>query len=89
MPTIHLRIEGKVQGVFFRASAKKIARKLKLTGWIKNTKDGNVEVIATGNQEPLQEFIHWSKKGPENAMVENVFVTQQPEVLFNDFEIVR
>ena len=89
MPTIHLLIKGKVQGVFYRATAKKIADKLQLTGWIKNTKDGDVEVAATGNEEQLKVFINWCKKGPEKAKVEDVIVTPKTETHFNDFKIVR
>lgn len=89
MPTIHLLIIGKVQGVFYRATAKKIANKLKLTGCIKNIKDGNVEAIATGNEEQLQEFINWCKQGPENAKVEDVIVKQKQIMSFHTFEITR
>jgi acylphosphatase len=89
MPTIHLLITGKVQGVFYRATAKKISHKLNITGWIKNTKDSNVEAIATGNQDQLQEFIKWCEQGPESAKVINVVVTQEEDMHFNDFEIVK
>jgi acylphosphatase len=89
MPTIHLLIKGKVQGVFYRATAKKIADKLKLTGWIKNTINDDVEATVTGGEEQLQQFINWCKKGPEKAKVEDVITTQETETPFNDFEIVR
>ena len=89
MLTIHLLIKGKVQGVFYRATAKKVADKLKLTGWIKNTKDDDVEVIITGAEDKLQEFINWSKEGPEKANVDDVIVTKETETDFNDFKIVR
>ena len=89
MPTIHLLIKGEVQGVFYRATAKKIADKLNVTGWIKNTKAGDVEAIATGSQQQLDEFINWCKKGPEKAKVEDVIVTQEKETSFNDFEVIR
>lgn len=89
MATIHLLIKGKVQGVFYRSTARKIAGKLNLAGWIKNTKDGNVEAIATGDQEQLQEFINWCKKGTEKAEVEDIIITQETETPFKGFEIVR
>lgn len=89
MPTIHLLIKGKVQGVFYRATAKKIGDKLKLTGWIKNTINDDVEATVTGGEEQLQQFINWCKKGPEKAKVEDVITTQETETPFNDFEIVR
>jgi acylphosphatase len=89
MPVIHLLIKGNVQGVFYRATAKKIADKLKITGWIKNTKDGNVEAIVTGDEAQLQQFINWCKTGPEKANVTDVIITFQPETFFTHFEIVR
>ena len=89
MPTIHLLINGKVQGVFYRATAKKIADKLNITGWIKNTKDDDVEATIAGDEDKLQEFINWCKQGPEKAKVENVTATQGKETSFKNFEIVK
>jgi len=56
VPTVHLVISGKVQGVFYRASAKEQAEKLQINGWVKNTKEGNVEVLASGSEESLLKF---------------------------------
>jgi Acylphosphatases len=89
MPTIHLIIKGEVQGVFFRATAKKIADKLDVKGWIKNREDDDVEAMVTGSQQQLEEFVNWCRKGPEKAKVEDVIVTQEKETLFNDFEVIR
>ena len=89
MPTIHLLIKGKVQGVFYRATAKKIADKLNLTGWIKNTKEGDVEVAVTGDEIFLKEFINWCWKGPPKAIVHNVKVIPIQETAFTAFDIRR
>ena len=89
MPTIHLLIKGKVQGVFYRATAKKVADKLKLAGWVKNTKDGDVEITITGDEEKLQKLITWSKVGPEKADVEDVIIRYEAETSFTEFEIIR
>ncbi len=89
MKTIHLLIKGKVQGVFYRATAKKVAEQLEINGWIKNTKEGNVEVIATGNEEALNEFINWCKQGPKDAKVTDVVLTTKNPEAFNGFSIVR
>ena len=62
MPAYHLIIKGKVQGVFFRASAKETAELLGVTGWVKNTKEGNVEAFINGDENKLQEFIAWCKR---------------------------
>ena len=89
MPTHHLLIKGKVQGVFYRASAKKVAEKLNMTGWIKNTDGGNVEAMVTGNREQLDQFIFWCKKGPEKAQVSDVIVTEKNAAMFKDFKVIR
>ncbi len=68
----HLFIEGKVQGVFFRASAKEQADKLGLNGWVRNLSDGSVEIQVEGEKETLKRFLEWCKTGPPNALVTNV-----------------
>ncbi len=89
MPTIQLLINGKVQGVFYRATAKKVAEELGVTGWIKNTKDNNVEAIITGTEEQVQQFIEWCKKGPVRAHVSDVIATKVDDESFNEFKITR
>jgi acylphosphatase len=89
MKTIHVEISGKVQKVFFRATAKEIAAIHKISGWIKNTKDGNVEALITGEEDALKEFISWCKKGPERAKVHDIIITEMPIQKFNKFEVVR
>lgn len=87
MPTFHLLIKGKVQGVFYRASAKETANKTGVKGWVKNTSEGNVEAVVTGDEEQLQQFIAWCKKGPARAKVDDVIVSEQKETHFVDFSI--
>jgi acylphosphatase len=89
MPTVHLIIEGKVQGVFFRATAKDIADEIGITGWVKNTEEGNVEIMASANDEQLQNFIAWCKVGPRRAIVTNIKVTNTEDGNFKSFEVIR
>lgn len=89
MPTVHLLIKGKVQGVSYRFSAREMAERLSLTGWVKNTAEGQVEAMATGNEEALQQFIAWCKKGPPGAMVTDVEINPVRETPFNGFSITR
>ncbi len=89
MPTFHLLITGKVQGVFYRASAKEKALMLGISGWIKNTKEGAVEAIITGSQENIETFIDWCKQGPRHAIVENVIVKPSEPQTFKTFSIVH
>ena len=88
--TLRIRISGKVQGVWFRASAKDSALSIGIKGKVWNEPNGDVGVIAQGAQEKLEEFIQWSHHGPQLARVENVEVNQfETDEVFSSFEIVR
>ena len=87
--TISIIISGKVQGVFFRQSAKEKALELSLTGEIKNLQDGNVHIVATGTWEQLALFTDWCKKGPPRAVVAGVEIIELPLKQFEHFTIVR
>ena len=60
-------VSGKVQGVFFRASAREQAISLGLTGYARNLPDGGVEVVACGEQQALNHFRNWLTRGPSAA----------------------
>jgi acylphosphatase len=89
MHTVHLVIKGKVQGVFYRASTKDKANELGIKGWVKNMPDGNVEVLATGNKDQLKSFIEWCGRGPKQAIVSDVIVSNAEEIFLNDFRIIK
>ncbi len=89
METVQLLISGKVQGVFFRDSARKVAQKLNITGWIKNRKDQKVEAMITGDEKDVKAFIDWSKSGPDTAKVEEVIVSKKEQTFFKKFDILR
>lgn len=65
-------ISGRVQGVFYRASAEERARGLDVTGYAKNLPDGRVEVLACGEEMAVKEFCDWLGRGPPNARVTGV-----------------
>jgi acylphosphatase len=67
-------VSGKVQGVFFRASAIDKGNMLGLTGWVRNRFDGRVEILAEGLKETLRMMVDWSYEGPPAAEVEEVEV---------------
>jgi acylphosphatase len=69
---VHLRIRGRVQGVYFRASTVYEAQNLGLTGWVRNCPDGSVEAVAEGARDKIDELIAWCRRGPSGARVENV-----------------
>ena len=69
---VHLKINGRVQGVYFRASTAEQARRLGLTGWVTNCPDSSVEVVAEGEREELKKLISWCRNGPPGAQVKEV-----------------
>jgi acylphosphatase len=87
--TISIRIKGKVQGVYYRQSTKEKALELNIAGYVKNMNDGDVFVIATGNEEDLNELVEWCKKGPARALVTKVIVTSEPIQEFTTFSVQR
>lgn len=62
-------VHGKVQGVFFRQTAKQEAHSLHLTGWVCNEPNGTVRVVAEGNDPALQQFYSFLHQGPPGAVV--------------------
>lgn len=88
---VHLLISGRVQGVFFRANAKKMADVLGLQGWVKNLATGEVELYAIGSEEQLKKIIEWSRhpKGPSRAHVTKVDILWDKNLGdFNSFEVI-
>jgi acylphosphatase len=89
MPTVRLLIKGKVQGVFYRASAKDVAAELGIKGWICNTRSGDVEALISGTAQQVQQFRNWCIKGPVRAVVDSVVMTEEAEIEFDNFSIRR
>ena len=67
-----LKVEGRVQGVYFRASTVQEAKRLRLKGWVRNCPDGSVELIAEGERAMLEELEAWCRQGPAGAVVRQV-----------------
>lgn len=65
-------VRGRVQGVFFRQSTVERARALGIAGWVRNREDGNVEGLASGAPESLEQLRAWLRHGPPAARVEDV-----------------
>jgi acylphosphatase len=89
METVHLIIKGKVQGVFYRASAKDVANELGIKGWVKNMPDGNVEILASGNKDQLEKFIDWCRQGPKRAAVKEIIITSRDDSSLPGFFIIK
>ncbi|MDG6906331.1 MAG: acylphosphatase [Nitrososphaerota archaeon] len=82
-------ISGKVQGVFFRASMKRVAEECELVGWVRNLEDGRVESLVQGRWTDIQRILEWCKTGPRNAAVSKVEVKKvNPQADLRNFSIV-
>ena len=87
---LQLQIRGRVQGVYFRASAQREARRLGLSGWVKNRADGSVEMLAEGEELSIRELHGWAQKGPSAARVDKVETRWRGYTgEFSDFRIVE
>lgn len=74
MKQAHILVTGFVQGVGYRKFVRHEARKLGLTGWVRNLEDGSVEALVVGAEEEITKLIDACKKGPFLAQVDNVHV---------------
>ncbi len=87
MKRIIIHVYGLVQGVFFRYTTRKIARKLGLTGYVKNLYDGSVYIEAEGPENKLIELLKFAKKGPDSAKVETIeYEYKEVQHKFKGFE---
>ena len=79
MLSIHVKILGLVQGVFFRASTQEQARQLNINGWVKNCLDGSVEALFEGNEAQIDRMLAWCEEGPPHARVEQVDILESKD----------
>ena len=80
--TRQLRIHGRVQGVYYRASMVAEATRLGLHGWVRNRADGSVEALVHGGAPAVQALVDWARRGPPQALVERVDVAEaEPQTL--------
>lgn len=90
MKRVNAKIYGIVQGVGFRNFVRTHAKKLGVTGWIKNNLDGSVETVLEGSKEAIEDLLERCKKGTFLAWVEKVEVREEePKNDFDDFIILR
>jgi acylphosphatase len=67
-------VHGRVQGVFFRESARPPARRAGVAGWVRNNEDGSVEAWFEGEPDDVEVMLHFAESGPSGAYVEKVDV---------------
>ncbi len=85
MATRRYFVTGRVQGVFFRASARNEALRLGITGYAGNLPDGRVEIMAVGNGAALDELERWLRQGPPGARVDALAREELPEEALHGF----
>jgi acylphosphatase len=78
LKAVSARVTGIVQGVGFRYATVFAARRLQITGCVRNVSDGSVEVTGEGAERDVAAFIVWLHQGPPGAMVRDVTVTEHP-----------
>jgi acylphosphatase len=84
-----IRVQGRVQGVFYRASARAEAQRLGLSGFVRNEPDGSVYAEAEGEREALQQFLAWCRRGPPHARVDRVDVEEAEAEGMTGFRVDR
>ncbi len=77
MKRMRIKVNGDVQGVFYRYYAKREAKRVGINGWVRNIEDGSVEALIEGEDEAVKNFIRWSSKGSPMATVEDVETSEE------------
>jgi len=85
----HVRVTGRVQGVFYRAWAQSQARELGVSGWIRNCPDGSVEAHLGGEQDCVGRMIERMRRGPANAQVDDIDIEEAAREDLGRFELRR
>ncbi len=73
--TVHVRLSGRVQGVWFRAWTVETATSLSLSGWVRNRRDGSVEALFCGPEKSVDEMLIQCRKGPPLARVDSIDIS--------------
>jgi acylphosphatase len=80
-------ISGRVQGVFFRDTCRRMAERHNVSGWVRNLPDGSVEAVFEGSAEEVRRLVEWSHHGPRSAVVEDVRVQAEPPEGISGFQV--
>lgn len=86
---LEMRIIGKVQGVYYRASTKKKADELGLCGWVKNEPNGEVSIAVQGAPKLVEQFTAWCAIGPPMATVDQIIQIPTTTKDYSNFTILR
>jgi acylphosphatase len=86
--TVTVKIEGRVQGVYYRAWTKQTARGLGLDGWVRNATDGSVEAVFSGPAPAVEEMLKLCADGPPDAKVTAVTITDEGDAAPSGFKVI-
>ncbi len=89
MTRAHLVVQGRVQGVYFRQSTQVEAERLGVRGWVRNRRDGSVEVVVEGEPAAVDALVAWCHQGPPMARVDAVELTREEAVMIPEGFHVR
>jgi len=81
-------VSGRVQGVFYRDTCRRVADRLGLYGWVRNRSDGTVEAAIEGARDDVGELVAWCRAGPPQAIVTDVAIIDEPVAGDGPFRIV-
>ena len=84
-----MRVTGRVQGVFYRATCVERARALGLAGWVRNALDGDVEAEFEGTDDAVNAIVGWCREGPPHAVVDALEVEECAVLGEREFRVTR
>jgi acylphosphatase len=88
MISVHVRVSGRVQGVFYRAYTKAQAQELGIKGWVRNVPGGGVEAVLEGERQKVGELVGLMKTGPEGSMISGLELSELKCKGYEDFKII-
>ncbi len=88
MICVHVRVSGRVQGVFYRNFTRSHAKELRVKGWVRNVPGGGVEAMLEGERQKSGELLKLLKAGPSGAMVSTMELSELKCKGFDNFEIM-
>ena len=87
MMSVHVRVSGRVQGVYYRAYTRDRAKSLGINGWVRNIPGGGVEAVLEGERRQVGEMLKAMKSGPSGSVVLGMELSEIEAIGYNDFEI--
>lgn len=88
MICMHVRVSGRVQGVFYRAYTKNQAQELGIKGWVRNVPGGGVEAVLEGERQKVGELVSLMKAGPDGSMISGFELSELKCKGYDDFKII-